>query len=127
MNEPKFKVWCCDKNEWERDVVYLSEDGSQYHTSRLSYVKPDRHIVVFDTTVRDSNNKPIYDGDILLECKRGSDQERYGVVALRQGCWCVEYKGVGSYTIFDRMSKDNCNLFVVGNKFEHSELLKRVV
>ena len=73
MNEMKFKVWCKDKQEWEKDLVYLSQDGYQYHASSyvasrygtLIAVKPDNHIIYWAIGQRDKNGIEIYSGHIL--------------------------------------------------------------
>ena len=65
----KFKVWCLDYNEWEKDEVFLSQSGIQYHSRRLFPVKYDRHIVMQSAGLTDKNGNEIYYNGQLLRIK----------------------------------------------------------
>lgn len=64
-----FRIWCKDKNEWEKDGVRIDAYGDQYHRKNCLYdwvyVRPDNHIVEFSTRLQDANGKEIFQGDIV--------------------------------------------------------------
>ncbi len=64
----KFRVWCKDKNEWEKDECLLRCDGTLFHRVGNNFVQllPDNHIVERSTGLTDKNEKPIFQGDIIL-------------------------------------------------------------
>jgi uncharacterized phage protein (TIGR01671 family) len=64
-----FKVWCKDRKEWEKDEVFLSALGSQFHTRRLLPVKSDNHLVFFSTGRKDKKGKEIYYGSDIVKFK----------------------------------------------------------
>lgn len=65
---PKFRVWCNNRNEWEKDPVFLDKQGNLFHMMRsgnLMQCRPDTHIVQFFTGLKDKNSKDIFEGDII--------------------------------------------------------------
>jgi len=69
MRESKFRVWCKEKNEWEKDSVVLFPDGRLGHWlgNRFISLRQENHILVFFTGLFDKNGKEIWEGDIV-EC-----------------------------------------------------------
>lgn len=64
----KFKVWCHNKNEWETDTCFLSQNGIIFHIDRVGRVvplKPITHTASFFVGSKDCNQKEIYSTDIL--------------------------------------------------------------
>lgn len=62
----KFRVWCNDKNEWEKDYCVLNQDGILLHQMKNGYfvaLKKESHIVEFSTGSTYENGKEMYAGD----------------------------------------------------------------
>ena len=122
MNRPiKFKVWNTKSNEW-CGTIGLNETISH---NELEYDTDDLVFVQY-TGLTDSKDKEICDGDILK-----IDYDTFGNVIGQvlyetdQGAYIFQYKRNGPNQHHTNL---NCDVafesVIVGNIFEHSELLK---
>lgn len=127
MREIKFRVWCKDRNEWEKDEVFLSQNGFQFHTRRLMPVKSDNHTVVFYIGPHDKNGKEIYEGDIVSGEKGFFVDNVRGVVKYCGMAFCFVGKTESGkewiYTVTNESTKQLPEIEVIGNIFENPELL----
>lgn len=125
MREPKFRVW---SNYWKKyateaelhmdgsvDVIFEDDDGVPHHDNTDL-------VVEFNTGLKDSNSKEIYNGDIVENTYRDIGKVRYEV-GWDCGRFVMESKkpynlvqiGMG---IYPNSSK------VIGNIHENHELLE---
>ena len=122
MNRPiKFKVWNTKSNEW-CGTIGLNETISH---NELDYDTDDLVFVQY-TGLTDSKDKEICEGDILK-----IDYDTFGnvigqvVYEADQGAYIFQYKRNGPNQHHTNL---NCDVafesVIVGNIFEHSELLK---
>jgi uncharacterized phage protein (TIGR01671 family) len=124
MNRPiKFRVWDHILSEWiKSDQLVLRPNGSVTDGSILI----DSKYIQFNTGLTDNNDDPIYEGNIL--------KNHYDVSNNIIGQVLYESDYGGYIFQWKRRGQDykitnlNCDVAfhsaIVGNIFEHSELLK---
>jgi uncharacterized phage protein (TIGR01671 family) len=122
MNRPlKFKVWDKKSKEW-CGTIGLNESISQ---NELEYDTDDLVFVQY-TGLTDSNDKEIYEGDILkIHYDVGGDVIGQVLYEADHGGYIFQWEQKGRNQDYNNL---NCDLafesVIVGNIFEHSELLK---
>jgi uncharacterized phage protein (TIGR01671 family) len=122
MNRPlKFKVWNKKSKEW-CGTIGLNESISQ---NELEYDTDDLVFVQY-TGLTDSNDDPIYEGDILkIHYDVGGDVIGQVLYEADHGGYIFQWKRKGRNQDYNNL---NCDVafesVIVGNIFEHSELLK---
>ncbi|MDR3827229.1 YopX family protein [Enterococcus sp.] len=125
---PKFRVWCKNRNEWERDVCYIQQDGLLYQrlkgSERLIPILPKNHVVMQSTGLKDKNGVEIFEGDIVVN-QYGNvgyvaylQQEAGFVVVLKKSDYRLGHRNTGeSYDV-------TTNHEVIGNIHSNPELLE---
>ena len=123
MNRPiKYRVWDHILSEWiKSDQLVLRPNGSITDGSILI----DSKYIQFNTSLKDKNNKEIYEGDIVkfsrLFEKERKIKELKSFVRFDEGKFGFDL--IGFNGMFYDLSYE-CRIEVIGNIFEHSELLK---
>ena len=122
-NRFKFRVWDHILSEWiKSDQLVLRPNGSVTDGSILI----DSKYIQFNTGLTDSNDDPIYEGDILKNPYDVSNKI-IGQVLYESdyGGYIFQWKRRGQDY---KITNLNCDVAfhsaIVGNIFEHSELLK---
>ena len=134
MNTPKkFRVWDHILSEWiKSDQLVLRPNGSITDGSILI----DSKYIQFNTSLNDKNGKEIYEGDIIKEhhFEDWGDKIGYeyiGIVTYKaySDDIFILFAGYKTIPVRNQNTKFGGNAIqydciVIGNIFEHSELLK---
>ena len=97
MREIKFRLWCKNKNQWEKDDWIIHSDGTLYFVKGQHWtpVNMDNHVLQ-QFTGRTYNGIDLYEGDTVLLC----DGEEAKVV-WHDDDYCFYFKTLGdNYEIY---------------------------
>lgn len=115
----EFKIWCKDKNEWEKDECFLSPCGILFHFNGRYFMKlrKENHIILPYVGFKDKNDKEICAGDIdmcgYVVTYLANLNEGLGMNAG----WYLQRDN------FESWSELECNkdIEIIGNVFENPE------
>jgi uncharacterized phage protein (TIGR01671 family) len=117
-NRFKFRVWDFTINRFDTEIYQAGEQFG--HPSSCDWIAQQY------TGLTDSNDKEIYEGDILkIHYDVGGDVIGQVLYEADEGGYIFQWKRKGRNQDYNNL---NCDLafesVIVGNIFEHSELLK---
>jgi uncharacterized phage protein (TIGR01671 family) len=123
MKRFKFRVWCKNKSEWEKDMVLLTTNGgiAQLKNGVHNPCSPETHIVLFYTGLKDKNGKEIYEGDVVSIFYH---QKRKGEIYWdNSGLWGTKWNKEGEGFNHRLFAFSNNEFEVMGNIYETPELI----
>ena len=121
----KFRVWCENNQEWEKDTILIS-NKNMYEIRNDKFTKytdidPKNHIINFCTGLKDKNGKLIYEDDIV-------DTQQWRMVIKfdeYRAMFCM-INPIKKHSKTPLYNADYANrLEVIGNIYENPELLER--
>ena len=130
-----FKVWCKNKNEWEKHPCRLTEDGVLIDILHQISLKPETHVVVWFSGLKDKYLNPIYRNDIVKfhwSTFQGN-HESTCLVTYKRYRWLLEVigkdeaaMGLTPSTCFDPAFTTPIQYEVIGNAYKNPDLLGEV-
>lgn len=112
--EVKFRLWCDNKKEWEKDEWYLNKNGKIIDAKRQIEMKKETHFLSQSTGLLDKNGVEIYGGDIVK-----NEYEKLGLVRYENGALIIS-------NTCGWFKKDHGLQFeVIGNIYDNPELLAK--
>jgi len=106
----KFLVWCDNKKEFEKDEVFACQDGSLVQIKNLRPLRNDTHFIMQLTALRSTTGEKIYNHMIVKARHEEYAYEKHYFVDMF------------NYKVMAYLS--DCNLEIVGNRFQSPELLE---
>lgn len=103
----KFKVWCVDSKEWERDPVAIMQTGTLMQENKFGEWKPcdhEKHIVVWSTGWTDKNDTEAYQRD-FGKLKMSSGKVVFGEFVFHEDTLSFKAKN-GNCTDYYKLGKN---------------------
>lgn len=117
-----YRVWCVNKNEWEKDEVAMLQNGNLVQVRNMQPLRKETHIVEFSTGMKDKNGVQMHVGDIFT-----TDTEDGLYKMVMEFVYDEYYFGSFVGKPIEEMEYDENyegGMEVIGNIHENKELLE---
>ena len=128
MRTIKFRFWSPQGKSFVEQYKYNGLVDELFDEREWSILVPSQY-----TDMKDCNGREIWEGDILEYERRltNKDSQKYtAIVSYANGAYlllakAMSFEGTLAHMWLHDLSKDiyNCGVKVIGNKFEHPELI----
>lgn len=116
----KFRVWCENKKQWEKDEILISSLNhyvvNTTERRAITSEEPKFHKICLSTGWKDKNSKIVYSGDLVKQ-----NYSTYVVEVCPGGFQCRNIRTKSLYQ-FSVLSDKHAE--VIGNIYENPELLE---
>ena len=122
----KYRLWCKDKNEWEKDSWVILPNGNLMwveYGNLVGGVYMKNHVLVKSTEFKDMEEKEIYEGDIIRYWDNFDEHYRLAVIKLDKGGFIITNSRI-NWNI-GLTNKDD-KIKIVGNIYENKDLIKNM-
>ena len=119
MREIKFRLWCNNKKEWEKDAWHLTPNGRIVDTYRQIEMRKETHFLNQYTGLLDKNGVEIYESDIIK-----TDNGSLFEVVFRDGAFNAKILNKNKVMCNVAVMVRNKDMRVVGNIYQNPELLE---
>ena len=120
----KYRLWCKDKNEWEKDSWVILPNGNLMwveYGNLVGGVYMKNHVLVKSTEFKDIEEKEIYEGDIIRYWDNFDEHYKLAVIKLDKGGFIITNNRI-NWNI-GLTNKDD-KIKIVGNIYENKDLIK---
>jgi len=142
MKQVKYRLWCNNKKEWEKDEWHLTPDGRIIDSHRKIEMRKETHFLNQFTGLFDKQGIEIYEGDIqrqilgdhywiyVVKSIGGQFGNQLFSITIKDNLCIEEFEE--RYTYIERTLpegvrnyvKSGDNIEVIGNIYEHKHLLR---
>ena len=119
----KYRLWCKDKNEWEKDSWVILPNGNLMwveYGNLVGGVYMKNHILVKSTGVKDIEGKEIYEGDIIRYWDNFDERYKLAIIKFDKGSFIMTNDRI-NWNI-GVTNKDD-KIKIVGNIYENKNLI----
>ena len=120
----KYRLWCKDKNEWEKDSWVILPNGNLMwveYGNLVGGVYMKNHVLVKSTGFKDIEGKEIYEGDIIRYWDNFDERYKLAIIKFDKGSFIMINDGI-RWNIY--LTDENDEIKIVGNIYENKDLLK---
>ena len=120
----KYKLWCKNKNEWEKDDWVILPNGDLMwveYRYLVSGVYMKNHILVRSTEFKDIDGKEIYEGDIIRYWDNFDERYKLAIIKFDKGSFIMTNDRI-NWNI-GVTNKDD-KIKIVGNIYENKDLIE---
>ena len=127
MKEEKYKVWCKNKKEWERNNVALLPNGDLYDLDNRRTLLRQTHDILFYTGIKDKENNEVYEDDIVegLVMVQNDLMTVRGLIKFIHGRFVIAEHNCSLYKFSNALGNESNEITKIGNKHENPELLNK--
>ena len=120
----KYRLWCKDKNEWEKDSWVILPNGNLMwveYGNLVGGVYMKNHVLVKSTGFKDIEGKEIYEGDIIRYWDNFDERYKLAIIKFDKGGFIITNNRI-NWDI-GLTNKDD-KIKIVGNIYENKDLIK---
>ena len=120
----KYRLWCKDKNEWEKDSWVILPNGNLMwveYGNLVGGVYMKNHVLVKSTGFKDIEGKEIYEGDIIRYWDNFDERYKLAIIKFDKGSFIMTNDRI-NWDI-GVTNKDD-KIKIVGNIYENKDLIK---
>ena len=122
----KYRLWCKDKNEWEKDSWVILPNGNLMwveYGNLVGGVYMKNHVLVKSTGFKDIEGKEIYEGDIIRYWDNFDERYKLAIIKFNKGSFIMTNDRI-NWNI-GVTNKDD-KIKIVGNIYENKDLIKNM-
>ena len=119
----RYRLWCKDKNEWEKDSWVILPNGNLMwveYGNLVGGVYMKNHVLVRSTEFKDIDGKEIYEGDIIRYWDNFDERYKLAIIKFDKGSFIMTNDRI-NWDI-GVTNKDD-KIRIVGNIYENKDLI----
>ena len=120
----KYRLWCKNKNEWEKDSWVILPNGNLMwveYRNLVGGVYMKNHVLVRSTGFKDIEGKEIYEGDIIRYWDNFDERYKLAIIKFDKGSFIITNDRI-NWNI-GLTNKDD-KIKIVGNIYENKDLIE---